>query len=155
MRLRACRLYFAGFESLAVTIDLPKARRLALGVVLGQAAATVAAAAASWVIAGTHAGGSALLGGGIGTVSSLAMALLAFGVRTTASGPRVLAAFFTGEIAKLALVIGLFVLAFEALRPAPGALLAGYAATFLVYWIVFAGVLPALGGLRSLGSEQG
>src|SRR2546430_12199959 len=45
--------------------DLPHARRLAFGVVLGQAGVTVAAALCAWGIADRRAALSALLGGGI------------------------------------------------------------------------------------------
>ena len=61
-------------------IDLPRARRLALRVVLGQAAVTVIAAMCALALGGERASVSALLGGGIATVASLAMAGLVFGV---------------------------------------------------------------------------
>jgi len=61
-----------------LAIDLPHARRLAFGVVLGQAGMTVTAALCAWGIAAPRAGLSALLGGGIATVGSLAMAGLAW-----------------------------------------------------------------------------
>src|SRR2546429_4022113 len=54
--------------------DLPHARRLAFGVVLGQAGVTVAAALCAWGIADRRAALSALLGGGIATAGSPAVA---------------------------------------------------------------------------------
>jgi F0F1-type ATP synthase assembly protein I len=125
-------------KQVAVTIGLPSARRLAFGVVLGQAAVTLVAALASGLIGGTDDAVSALLGGGIGTVASLAMAIIAFGGRVPRSGPQVLAFFFLGELAKLALMIGLFIAAWHWMRPSPLAMLAAYGATFLVYWIALA-----------------
>jgi len=63
-----------------IAIDLALARRLALSVVLGQAGVTVIAALLAGLIAGPQAALSALLGGGISTAASLAMALLGFSV---------------------------------------------------------------------------
>ncbi len=126
-------------KKVPVTIGLPSARRLAFGVVLGQAAVTLAAALASRLIGGVSDAVSALLGGGIGTVASLAMALIAFGGRAPRSGPQWLAFFFLGELAKLTLMIGLFIAAWHWMRPSPIAMLAAYGATFLVYWVALAG----------------
>ncbi len=145
---------FAEFELVAVTIELPNARRLAFGVVLGQAAVTFAAALACWAIAGPRAAVSALLGGGIGTAASLAMVAFAFGRWAAASAERMLAALYAGEIAKLVLVVALFVVVLRWMRPSPGALLAAYGATFVVYWIVLVGSLPAFGRGRALHGQR-
>jgi ATP synthase protein I len=139
----------------AVTIELPDARRLAFGVVLGQTAVTLVVAAASWALAGSSAVISALLGGGIGTLASLAMVAFAFGRWASASAERMLAAFYAGEVAKLVVVVVLFVAALRWMRPSPGALLAAYGSTFLVYWIVLAGSLPAFAGMRQLQGRRG
>ena len=146
---------------MALTIELPNAprpyfaaRRLAFGVVLGQAGVTLLAALVSLAVGGATGAVSALLGGGIGTASSLAMAAIAFG-RIPRSAPMILAAFFVGELAKLVLMIGLFVAAWHWMRPSPGAMFAAYGATFVVYWIALAGVLPRLAAPRSLGGAQG
>ncbi len=141
---------------MAVTIELPSARRLAFGVVLGQAAVTLAAALASQMVGGRNDAVSALLGGGIGTASSLAMAIIAFGGRAPRSGPQVLAFFFLGELAKLVLMIGLFIAAWHWMRPSPIAMLAGYGATFLVYWIALAGAARrGAGGATHLAKGVG
>jgi len=146
---------------MALTIELPNAprpyvaaRRLAFGVVLGQAGVTLLAALVSLVVDGTTGAISALLGGGIGTASSLAMAAIAFG-RIPRSAPLILAVFFAGELVKLVLMIGLFVAAWHWMRPSPGAMFAAYGATFVVYWIALAGVLPRLAVPRPLGGAQG
>jgi F0F1-type ATP synthase assembly protein I len=123
----------------AVTIGLPSARRLAFGVVLGQAAVTLAALLAAGFIGGTSDAVSALLGGGIGTVASLVMALIAFGGRAPRSAPQVLAFFFAGELAKLASMVLLFIAVWHWMRPSPIPMLAAYGATFVVYWIALAG----------------
>jgi F0F1-type ATP synthase assembly protein I len=124
-------------------IDLPHARRLAFGVVLGQAAVTAIAALIAWGVAGWPAALSALAGGGIATAGSLAMAALAF----RGSGARsALGAFYLGEAGKLALVVVLFVVALRVMRVVPLAMLAGFAATYLTYWIALAGALPMPGG---------
>jgi ATP synthase protein I len=130
-----------------LAIDLPRARRLAFGVVLGQAVVSVIAAAAALWIAGTQAAVSALLGGAIATAGSLAMAVLVFG-GAGGSTQRALAAFYVGEAVKLAVVVVLFVAVLKMVRVVPLALLAGFAATYLVYWIALVGALPAAGGAR-------
>jgi len=132
----------------AITIELPNARRLAFGIVLGQAAVTLAAGLAGWLVGGTNAAISALLGGGIGTAASLAMALIAFGGQAPRSGPLVLALFFLGELAKLVLMVALFIAAWHWMRPSPIAMLGAYGATFLVYWIALGNA--ARGGAGAL-----
>ncbi len=130
-----------------LAIDLPHARRLALRLVWGQAGVTVVAALAALGLAGRGAAWSALLGGGIATAGSLAMVALVF-AGAAARAPRIVAAFYTGEAVKLAVVAGLFVLVLRLVRVVPLAMLAGFAATYLVYWIALVGALPAMGGTR-------
>jgi ATP synthase protein I len=140
----------------AVPSDLPDAqrpylaaKRLAFGVVRGQAAITLAAALVCWAIGGIHCAWSAALGGAIGTIASLGMALLAFSGRSTPSAARILGAFYAGEIVKVALAIVSFVLALKLTGASPGPMFAGYIATFIVYWIVLARMaLPALSATR-------
>ena len=135
-----------------LAIDLPHARRLAFGVVLGQAGVTVTAALCAWGLAGARAALSALLGGGIATAGSLVMAGLVFGGTATADAQRALTAFYVGEAVKLAVVIVLFVVVLKVVRVAPLAMFAAFAATLLVYWIALLVALPALGGApRRLG----
>lgn len=130
-----------------LAIDLPQARRLALRLVLGQAAVTVVAALAAWGIAGREAALSALLGGGIATAGSLAMAGLVF-AGAIADARRIVAAFYVGEALKLAVVVALFLLVLRTVRVVPLAMLGSFAATYLVYWIALVGALPAVGGTR-------
>jgi ATP synthase protein I len=130
-----------------LAIDLPRARRLALRVVLGQAGVTVVAGLCAWWLAGERAGFSALLGGGIATLASVAMAGLVFG-GSAGSAARALAMFYIGEAVKLVLVVALFVVVLNVVRVAPLAMFAAFAATFLVYWIALLSVLPGLSGAR-------
>ena len=130
-----------------LAIDLPRARRLAFGVVLGQAGVTVVAAAAAWALVSREAAWSALLGGSIATAGSLAMVALVF-AGAAAGAQRIVAAFYTGEAVKLALVVVLFVLVLRTVRVVPLAMLAGFAATYLVYWIALVGALPSMSGTR-------
>jgi len=128
--------------------DLPHARRLAFGVVLGQAGVTVTAALCAWGFADARAGLSALLGGGIPTAGSLAMARLALGGGAGADARRALSAFYLGEAVKLAVVTGALVLVLKVVRVAPLAMFATFAATLLVYWIALLAALPPSGGAR-------
>ncbi len=87
---------------------------------------------------------SAALGGAIGTVASLGMALVAFGGKA-ASPARILGTFYAGEIVKVAVAIVSFILVLKLMGAAPLPMFAAYMATFVVYWIVLARMaLPAL-----------
>jgi ATP synthase protein I len=132
-----------------IAIDVPNARRLAFGVVLGQAAVTVIAALLSWAIGGRLAAVSALIGGGISTAASLAMAALSFGGSAATDPQRAIRAFYVGEAVKLALVVVLFVVVLKLMKVAPLAFFAAFMATFFVYWIALANALPPLGGTRA------
>jgi ATP synthase protein I len=131
-----------------LAIDLPHARRLAFGVVLAQAAVSVTAALVAFGVADRRAALSALLGGGIATLGSLAMAGLVFGGGRGLDGQRVLGLFYLGEAVKVALVMVLFVLVLKLVNVAPLAMFSAFAATFLVYWVALVTALPFLGGTR-------
>ena len=90
-----------------IAIDLPNPRRLALSVVLGQAAVTLLCALVSLGLADSRAAVSALLGGGISSIASLAMAFVAFG----------------REAAKVAVVVVLFVVVLKTMKVVPLAML--------------------------------
>ena len=131
-----------------IAIDVALARRLALSVVLGQAAVTVICALAAWLISDSRAAISAVLGGGISTVASLAMAIFGLGGRSAADPQRALRTFFVGETAKIAVMIVLFIAVLKTMKVVPLAMLGTYAATFLVFWLALANILPPLGGPR-------
>jgi ATP synthase protein I len=125
-----------------IAIDLPIARRLALGVVVGQVAVTLVCALVCWLIGDSRTALSAGLGGGINAAASLAMALLCFSSRTAADPQRALLAFFVGEAVKIALVIVLFVAVLKTVKVVPLAMLGTYIATFFVVWVALANALP-------------
>jgi ATP synthase protein I len=127
-----------------LAIDLPQARRLAFGVVVGQAVVTLIVALAAWGRAGGVAGISALLGGGVSAAGSLAMALLGFRSPAGASGQAVFTALLVGEAAKFGVIVVLFVLVLTLIKVSAVAMFAAYVATFLVYWIVLASWLPGV-----------
>jgi ATP synthase protein I len=121
------------------------AKRIAFGVVRGQAAVTLAAALVGWALGGLHVGVSAALGGAIGTLASLGMALIAFRGKSAPSAARILGTFYAGEIVKVALAIVSFILVLKLADAAPLPMFAAYMATFVVYWIVLARMaLPSL-----------
>jgi F0F1-type ATP synthase assembly protein I len=128
-------------------IDLPRARRLAFGVVASQAVVSIVAAVCAFALAGRVAALSALAGGAIATAGSLAMAGLVFG-GSAAGAERAMSRFYLGEVVKLAVVAVLFVVVLKMMRVAPLAMFAGFAATFLVYWIALLAALPSRGGAR-------
>ena len=127
-------------------IDLPRARRLAFSVVLGQAGVTVIAALCALGLGGPLAARSALLGGGIATAGSVAMAGLVFGGVAAGNAPRALSAFYVGEAVKLALVAVLFVVVLKWVKVVPLAMFAAFAATLLMYWIALLSALPTASG---------
>jgi F0F1-type ATP synthase assembly protein I len=136
-----------------IAIDLGLARRLALSVVLGQAAVTIICALVGWLIANPHAALSAALGGVISTAASLVMALLGFGPRSASNPQRAMLAFFVGETAKVVVVIVSFVAVLKTMNVVPLAMLGAYVATFSVFWIALANALPPLGGrARRMGA---
>lgn len=140
---------------MADAIDLPAARRLALKVVLGQAGVTLIATLVGWLAAGRIAAVSALLGGGIATVASLAMVVVAFRNSAPVSAARLLGRFFGGEALKLVVVVVLLVAVLHWLHPAPLALLVTFGATFVVYWLALGLALPGKVPVPPLRGAQG
>jgi ATP synthase protein I len=136
------------------TVDASQARRMAYSIVLWQAVTTVIVALASWVIADGLAAVSALMGGGISTLASLAMVVLAFRPSASAGAMSAVRAFFVGEAAKVATVIVLFTVVLKTMKVAPLALFVAFMATFIVYWVALANALPTLGGTRRGGPAQ-
>jgi ATP synthase protein I len=92
----------------------------------------------SLALSGPRAAASALLGGGISTAGSLAMALVAFNRATAANGLLMLTALLVGEATKLLVVVVLFVVVLTLMKVSPVPMFSAYVATFLVYWVVFA-----------------
>jgi len=144
-----------GVERVAIVIDQPAAKRLAFGVVRGQAAVTAAAALVGFLLGGAHVALSCALGGAIGTIASLGMALMAFGGRAPSSPARILGTFYAGELVKVVLAVVAFILVLKLAGASPLPMFAAYMATFIVYWIVLARMaLPALGAGRRAGASS-
>jgi ATP synthase protein I len=125
-----------------IATTAPNARRLALSVVLWQAAVTLICVLVSFAVADSRAALSAAIGGGISAVASLVMAVLGFGRHPSTDPQRALLAFFVGEAAKVAVVIVLFVVVLKTLKVVPLAMLSAYIATFVVFWVALARALP-------------
>ncbi len=119
-------------------VSLLDARRSARSVVFGQAAITVLGGLVASAIAGSHAGWSALLGGGISTLASLALYALAFRHRAGTDPRLVVRGFYLGEATKVGVTIVLMVLALVLWRPSLLAMMSTYIATLLVYWVALA-----------------
>ncbi len=121
------------------------ARRAALGIVAGQLGLTLAVAAGSLLLGGPRSGLSALLGGGIGTLASLYMAISFFRLGPGADPARILRRVYRGEAAKLAITAVLFALVLVSMDVDFGPMIGAYGATFLAYWIALAWGLEGLG----------
>jgi F0F1-type ATP synthase assembly protein I len=121
-----------------LALDLADARGMAYRFALAQACITAVVSVACLLLGGWRAGVSALLGGGISTLGSLAMAAVAFRRAFATHGVLMLAALLIGETVKLFVVIVLFVLVLTLMKVAPGPMFSAYVATFLVYLAVFA-----------------
>jgi ATP synthase protein I len=129
---------------------------MAFAVVRGQAAVTLAAALVAWLLGGPHTAVSAALGGAIGTVASLGMALIAFRGKSAPSAARILGTFYAGELVKVVLAIVSFVLVLKLTGAAPLPMFAAYMATFVVYWIVLARMaLPSLSATHRAAPRAG
>ena len=81
-----------------------------------------------------------MVGGGISTLASLGMAVVGFSQGST-NAQRAVMAFFAGEAVKLMVMVALFVVVLKTMEVSPLPLFAAYLATFLVYWIVLAGLV--------------
>ena len=136
-----------------IATTAPNARRLALSVVLWQAAVTLICVLVSFAVADSRAALSAAIGGGISAVASLVMAVLGFGRHPSTDPQRALLAFFVGEAAKVAVVIVLFVVVLKTLKVVPLAMLSAYIATFVVFWVALARALPGNSGRVSEGMK--
>jgi ATP synthase protein I len=136
-----------------IATTAPNARRLALSVVLWQAAVTLICVLVSFAVADSRAALSAAIGGGISAAASMVMAVLGFGRHPSTDPQRALLAFFVGEAAKVAVVIVLFVVVLKTLKVVPLAMLSAYIATFVVFWVALARALPGNSGRVSEGMK--
>jgi len=109
-------------------------RRAALRVVLAQTLIALGVAVVAAIGWGAAAARSALWGGGIAVAASTLMVLAVFRHPEGASAARIAWGFYLGQFLKVALSLGLLVVAFGARGVVPLAVLVAYAATFAGYW---------------------
>lgn len=121
------------------------ARRVALGIVVGQLGLTLVVTTGSFLLGGPSSGFSALMGGGIGTLASLYMATSFFRLGPGADPSRILGRVYRGEAAKLAITAVLFSLVLVYMDVEFGPMIGAYGATFLAYWIALIWGLEGLG----------
>lgn len=114
---------------------MPNASRAALRIALWQAVATLVSAGFFLVVSGGQWALSALAGGGIAVLTSLAMIWIMFRGAQETDPRRVMTKLYAGETVKLALTIVLFVGAIRFMRPAIAPLLIAYIVTLPVYWL--------------------
>jgi ATP synthase protein I len=117
------------------TEDVKGARRAAMKLVLAQFAATLIIALSFSLGSSAHAGASALVGGGIGVVGSLAMVMIVFWPAGGADPKRVLRGFYRGEAVKLGLTVVLFVAVLRTGSVDALPMLTAYIGTMFAYWV--------------------
>ena len=106
--------------------------------VAGQVAISLVVALICAAVIGAPAGLAALIGGGIGAAGSLVQVAVSFR-RTTANEPPAIArGFYRGEALKIAVTVLLFIVVLRRRGLPPGAMFAGYVATFAAYWVALA-----------------
>lgn len=113
-------------------------RRTAARILMAQAATTIVMAGLCALLWGRAQALSALAGGGTGLLANLFMTLSA--LRPAASPAGALGRVLLGQFMKVAVTVVLFVVAARTGKVVWPAMLAGYAATLLIFWIV-----PVLG----------
>lgn len=108
-------------------------------ILLGQALISLLIAVVASLVDGLQAGGSAALGGGIGTGATFYMASRALAGSADDDGQAMLRRFYRAEVLKIGLTVFMFVVAFKYLPIAPLWMLGAYAATYAAYWSVMIG----------------
>ena len=117
------------------TLDGRGARRVAMRLVLGQAATTIVLAAICLIGFDARAAISALLGGGISVAASFAMVWFMFRGTPDTDAKRIVRGAYRGEGIKLALTVVLFSVVLKSYEVAALPFFVAYIATLLVYWI--------------------
>ena len=113
---------------------LADAARQSLRLLMWQTGWVVALAAVFAAVAGGKAGWSTLVGGGIGLIWTIYMTVMLrrhsvdYGVRLS------MATVIAGWVAKVALTIGLLIIAFRSQAIAPLPLLGGLGGALIAYW---------------------
>ena len=112
-----------------------RARRAALGIVVGQLGVTLLISAAGLLLWGPRTGVSALMGGGIGTLASLYMAVSMFRLGVNTEPEKIIGRVYRGEFYKLVVTAGLFGLVLMSFDVSFGPMLGCFVATLMVYWV--------------------
>jgi ATP synthase protein I len=112
-----------------------KARRAALSIVGVQFGVTLLISVAGLLIGGPRTGISAFMGGGIGTLTSLCMAVSIFRQGADAEPEKILKRVYRGEFLKLAMTVVLFGLVLKNIDVSFVPMLGCFAVTLLVYWV--------------------
>lgn len=121
-----------------LVIDLPHARRLAFGIVLGQIGVALIAASCAWALAGSAAGLSACGGAAVHWVTTLYARRWALAPAGTVNGA--LLRVMVGELIKVASTVVLFIAAARVPRLVWPALLCGYVVALIGGWLSQAAV---------------
>jgi ATP synthase protein I len=95
-------------------------------------------AAVCAAVSGAAAALAALVGGAIGVVASLTQVVVSFRAAAVGNPAAIARGFYRGEAVKIAVTVMLFIIALRARRFVPGALFAGYVATFVAFWVALA-----------------
>jgi F0F1-type ATP synthase assembly protein I len=112
----------------------PQTRRLAGRILLGQAAVTIILAALVAAGAGQKSGLSALSGGLIGLIANLYMTIAA--LRPARSAGFAFGRLLVGQFVKVLLTVGMFLAVAQRKDVVWPAVIAGYVATLVVFWVV-------------------
>jgi ATP synthase protein I len=117
---------------------LAAVRRQALQVLLWQVLSVTVLAGLCLAAKGLKEALSVLAGGGVGVVATAYMAFALLKQNEHAGATRVAVSFFVGWVIKVVLTIALLWIAFRSKTMSPPLLIAGFALTFVAYWLVFA-----------------
>jgi ATP synthase protein I len=117
-------------------------KSIAYSIVLRQTGVALAFVVACITIWDWSTAGAALVGGMIGVVTNLFMAVRIFGGGAVRPARQVLQRFYSAEAMKLAMTAGLFAVAIGILKVEFLPLIAGYSLTLVVYWLALLPVWP-------------
>jgi F0F1-type ATP synthase assembly protein I len=117
---------------------LAAVRRQALQVLLWQALLMLVLAGICLAAWGAKAALSVSVGGGIGVIATAFMAFALLRQSTDATANRIAISFFVGWVVKVFLTVALLSIAMRSKSMSPPLLLAGFALTFVAYWLVYA-----------------
>ena len=115
-----------------IFIPEPEIRRLAARILLAQIAVTLGLAALCWAVWGARHGGSALVGGAIGTIANLYMTVASLRVSRSAGGA--LGRMMLGQLVKIGFTVAAVVIVARTGKAVWPPLLVTYAATLLTFW---------------------